>query len=215
MTILLSLCLLMGAVYETPAPYAQAAGWNYQTWPNNAKMKNGVGDYGRRIRYDWIDQSAMEYEDYIVQARNDWVYTTDILYTPIDIARTYTKKSSVFEVHKSQEQPDIAGIYAETHFYEFANSTGDMDNGADPSRDYYWTMINLNTSNFARLSTNDGGLNHKKGTIAHEFGHAFGLAHLPDSVPNKRYCIMCQSGKGRHVDTPQKDDLQGINYLYG
>lgn len=55
-------------------------------------MKNGVGDYGKHIRYDWIDQSAMEYEDYIVQARNDWVYTTDTLYTSIDIARTYTKR---------------------------------------------------------------------------------------------------------------------------
>ena len=95
MTVLLSLCLLLGAVCETPALSAQAAGWSYQTWPNNAKMKNGVGDYGRHIRYYWIDQSAMEYEDYIVQARNDWVYTTDKLYTSIDIARTYTKKSTV------------------------------------------------------------------------------------------------------------------------
>ena len=215
LAVVLAVCLLLGAVYVREAPRAEASGWNYETWPNKAKMKNGVGSYGSWRRSYWIDQSAMQYEDYIVQARNDWVYTSNVVRTSIDIQRTYTKKDAVFEIHQSQRYRPAAGNYAETDFYEFASSANIMDGGADPSRDYYWTYINLNGSNFASLRTNVGGLNHQKGTIAHEFGHAFGLAHLPDSNSYKVNYLMCKTGDGRNVDCVQRDELMGINDLYG
>lgn len=48
------------------------------------------------------------------------------------------------------------------------------------------------------------------GTIAHEAGHAFGLAHNQGNPKS----IMCQTGSGRSVSSAQICDLKGINHLY-
>ena len=48
------------------------------------------------------------------------------------------------------------------------------------------------------------------GTLIHEMGHAFGLAHY-NSNPNS---IMCQTNKGRKVQRVQKTDNDTINAIY-
>ena len=52
--------------------------------------------------------------------------------------------------------------------------------------------------------------NGRKGTIAHEAGHAFGLAHNQGNPKS----IMCQTKYGRAVSSAQICDLKGINHLY-
>lgn len=81
-----------------------------------------------------------------------------------------------------------------------------------PNQNYSWTEIVLNSSVFDSLSNKSGlsGNRHRQGTVAHEFGHAMGLAHS-NSNPN---VIMCQYGRGRKVYLPTADDLNGINALY-
>lgn len=49
----------------------------------------------------------------------------------------------------------------------------------------------------------------QQGTMAHEIGHAMGLAHN-----DNHYSIMCQLGNGRVVSNPDSDDVNGVNYLY-
>ena len=48
------------------------------------------------------------------------------------------------------------------------------------------------------------------GTMAHELGHAMGLAHTYN-----KYSIMCQTGNGRIVQTPQMIDSEEIVEIYG
>lgn len=50
----------------------------------------------------------------------------------------------------------------------------------------------------------------RQGTMAHEFGHAMGLAHSN----NNPDVIMCQLRYGRRVYLPMADDANGINSLH-
>ena len=78
----------------------------------------------------------------------------------------------------------------------------------DPySSHWLYSEIFLNTSTLSKYSDTV-----KQGTIGHEMGHAFGLAHY-NSNPNGS--IMCQLGYGRTANTVQLEDNQAINQKYG
>ena len=70
-------------------------------------------------------------------------------------------------------------------FTEFFNVS---DVQVDPSAtDWWWAKVNLNTPVMNTLSTFN-----QQGTIAHEFGHGMGLAHVYSTGS-----VMCQLGYGR------------------
>lgn len=72
--------------------------------------------------------------------------------------------------------------------------------GKGPSKNYFYTEIILKTS----VPTNDN-----KGTIAHEMGHAFGLAHTETS---KARLMWHDTSRTRITPAKQENDI--INYLY-
>jgi Matrixin len=188
---------LLGTSFTLFLPSSASA---YNTF-NNHVLNGGVGNYGNNKRYYYITSSASSYESLIDQAMNEWIYTTERvgITTPISYRKTTTMSQSVMDIYAGSYYPSYMGVLGETEFWKY-------DTKLDPYQENWgWNKIKLNNPNFNNLNSTD-----RKGTIAHEMGHAFGLAHN-NSNP---YAIMCQLGYGRKVSNSQADDLHGINYLY-
>ena len=93
-------------------------------------------------------------------------------------------------------------ILGETQFLDSS------EKNVNPSvNDWYSATIILNDTVLRRNDISDAAAT---GTIAHEFGHGFGLSH---NNTNK-YSIMCQTGSGRQVQKVQKVDHDALNLLY-
>jgi hypothetical protein len=166
---------------------------------NSHVLTGGVGNWGNDREYYWLHSTAVPLRATISEAMSNWVNTSHIVSTPISFRETTNQPSSVIDTYYSFYYDPSQGIAGETVF--FTGSTK-----IDPSNsNWSWTEVRLNAPTFQNLSAYN-----KKGTVAHEFGHAFGLAHQ-NFNPN---VIMCQLGSGRAVNTPQGDDLNGINALY-
>lgn len=174
---------------------------DYYTF-NDHKMKGGVGDYGKNKRYYYIVNSASSYTEQIDKAIKQWVNTTSRLgyTTSLSFAKTTNRANSVLDyMVTSNREGHSTGVLAWTEFYKSGNSINPS------SSNWKYCYVKLYKPNFKNLSKSG-----KKGTIAHEAGHAFGLAHNQGNPKS----IMCQTGSGRSVSSVQICDLKGINHLY-
>ena len=91
------------------------------------------------------------------------------------------------------------GVLAWTEFYKSGKNI-------NPSTvNWKYCYVKIYKTNFNKLTKNG-----RKGTIAHEAGHAFGLAHNQGNPKS----IMCQTKYGRAVSSAQICYLKGINHLY-
>lgn len=198
-----AMCLLVGA--SVPA-YA------YNTF-GGYTLNGGVGNYGYSTRNYWIDDSASGYTSLIDDAVSSWVHTTSRLgiTTPISLSRTTTKSSSYFDVYLSVI-PGSSNTVAGT--YLFVKNVGCINPNLneDIAQNWSWAEIRLNSNVFPNLTGNSylSAGEKRQGTVAHEFGHAMGLAHSNDNPG----VIMCQLQYGRRVYLPTVDDANGINSLY-
>lgn len=175
-------------------------------------LNGGVGNYGYSTRNYWVDSSASDYKTLISDAVSSWVYTTSRLgiTTPISLKNTTTKSTSYFDVYLL-ELPGNSNTVAVTYMYVKNVGCINPDSSA-PDQNWSWTEIHLNSNSFSTLSVDNSLTDdqNRQGTIAHEFGHAMGLAHSN----NNTEVIMCQLKYGRKVYLPMADDLNGINSLY-
>lgn len=107
--------------------------------------------------------------------------------------------SSSMDIYAGNYYPQSYGLLGWAEFWRYSTEL-------DPNtQNWGWNKIMINFPSFNTLS-----VYHRKGTIAHEMGHAFGLAHSTNNS-----VIMAQYGNhARIYNTAQKDDLNGINYLY-
>jgi hypothetical protein len=194
---LVGFSLALVSAISIAIPSSTSAASHYSTF--GGELIDGVGNWGSSVQHYWIDSSASGESSRINSSMSAWVNTSHIRSTPIYFRSTTNRPSSVIDIYKGDYYPKSFSVLGETKFY---NSGGSEIN---PSNNYSWTKIQLNAPNFDSLSSFD-----KSGTIAHEMGHAFGLAHNQ----YEKDSIMCQLGKGRYVNTPDIGSLYGINALY-
>lgn len=163
-------------------------------------MQGGVGDYGKNKRYYYIVNSS--YSEQIDKAIKQWVNTTSRLgyTTSLSFAKTTNRTNSVLDyMETSNREGHSTGVLAWTEFYKSGNSVNPLVSN------WKYCYVKLYKPSFNKLS-----ISGKKGTIAHEAGHAFGLAHNQGNPKS----IMCQTKNGRSVSSAQICDLKGINHLY-
>lgn len=174
-------------------------------------LNGGVGNYGYNTRYYYVDSSCSStLVNKIAEAWSDWNYTTASLgiTTPISVKKTTTKSSSVFDFYYRTQWEEEDGIYGGTFMYN--GQTLQNPTCGDPTGNWGWTQIILNNPNYDDLYYISGNIDRQKGVIAHEIGHALGLAHSDDSV----YKLMYPYGDLLYVDSCTADELAGINALY-
>jgi hypothetical protein len=165
----------------------------YATWSDH-KLIGGVGAYGNSNQYYYVDGSANAHLATAVGAMDDWIYTTTRtgITTPISFLRTTYRPASVMDVFKTGLITPWWGI---TSFYNGATEQ-DVDLG-----NWYWTYIQLDGA-FSQCAN-------QRGVIAHEMGHAMGLAHV--TTPSS---LMYDDLAYTAVQAAVADDLNGVNHLY-
>lgn len=173
------------------------------------KLKYGVGAYGSNNQHYYVTSSAMPYESSIDSAICDWIYTTSRIgvTTPISYTQTSVQANSRMDIYAGAYWPSSSGIKGAAYWMSGSSPVpgGDgVTSTTGPLTDWVWGKIKLNNPNFSNLGTWD-----RKGVVAHEMGHVFGLAHV--TATN---VIMWNYSASRSVNTARKDDLNGINHLY-
>jgi hypothetical protein len=161
------------------------------------KLTYGVGNYGSSNQHYYIDSSASGYTSMINTAMDQWIYTTGPwgITTPISYTRTTTKSSSRMDHYLSSNIHDWWGL---TTFWS-------GDSTVEPTeKNWVWNKVWLD-GDFANCPN-------RRGVIAHEEGHAMGLAHVSSGTAVMRTTI----GQGglNNITRAQPDDLNGINHLY-
>lgn len=171
----------------------------YDTF-NDHVLTGGVGNYGANKRYYWLDGSTFSEGNLINTAMDEWIYSTGRtgVTTPISFRSTTTKSSSVIDFYKGSYYDEVFGILAVTWHYRYDRSVDEY------YENWGWTEIWINSPSYDREYAEG-----RKATIAHEIGHALGLAHV-SSV----YSLMYSTLKGAQANTATADEMHGINYLY-
>jgi len=163
------------------------------------KYQNGVGNVTAWLNYG----SGVGYwSTYITGGANNWMYPG--WSNPIYINFVSSNYGSTMDFHQNNDAYWGGGmtILAETKMF---NSSGGQI--SPTSANWAYAEIHINNDTFRLPSFTNA---QAQGTVIHEMGHAFGLAHDQGNP----YSIMCQTGAGRIVQSVQKVDNDAILTLY-
>ncbi len=162
------------------------------------------GKYSRGVSrvsaYIHTDSKSQYWTSFITTASNNWMYTG--WDNPIYVVYASSNVGTMMDIYaKNDSFWPISGVLGETRHYTSTGVRMSPVNG-----NWYYADIFINDYEFRKTSfTNENAI----GTIIHEMGHAFGLAH---NNSNSR-SIMAQSW-ARVVQRVQKTDNDAINHLY-
>lgn len=163
----------------------------YQTF-NNHKLTYGVS--GQKF---WLDTTAATTNN---AAIHNGVALWNATTTPVSYVETTVKGQSRLDFYHPAH-PAIAGMCAYTEWF--------VDTAqVNPShQNWWWAKVSL-TDDLTDVTACGPGI-HRKAIVAHEQGHAMGLAH---AIRSDR--LMYGAIATTTVEAPQPDDISGINYLY-
>jgi hypothetical protein len=154
--------------------------------------------------YYYLTSTATDYSNLIRDAADNWVHTGygyNKLYP-----NTRASKQSNGTVDFSSYNDSSSLTIAFTLFFKRANGTTGTISEVHPDiENWLFAEIHINNPVMKSLNTYN-----QKGTIVHEFGHAWGLAHNQTNPSS----VMCQLGSGRKVNTVQEVDNNAFNSKY-
>lgn len=172
------------------------------------KYSQGVGNI--TIFID-SNSNAGYWEKYIKGGANNWMYPGNGMSNPIYIkfvSSNYGSKMDFYCANNSyftKNSSHYGVIAAETEFYD------SNENKVYPSltntENWYYAKIYINNDVFKKDSFSD---DEAQGTVIHEMGHAFGLAHNNDN----KFSIMCNGSQGRQIERVMPCDNNSINVKY-
>lgn len=160
------------------------------TYPKNSKFSRGVAN-----TCYYINSTASSYTSKINKAADLWEYNG--WDNPIYMTAVSSNYATHMDFYGETPSTD-SNLNANTNAYTkvFDSSGKNMYFGTG---NWFYARITINKTSSANQAT-----------MVHEMGHAFGLAHYPS---NNR-SIMYPYSSGRKVSSPQKCDVDTINYLY-
>lgn len=148
----------------------------------------------------WISSSASGLTGHINNAAYDWAHLSNpIVMTPV--SSSYATHMDFYGKNSSFWQYAGPKVYVLGSTQHFNSSGAEIDSDTGGNWFYADIYINLDALNY-NMSI--------QATVAHEMGHAFGLAHW-NSNP---YSIMAQDSCQRVVSTVQAADNQHLNQKY-
>jgi hypothetical protein len=169
----------------------------YQHWPHNYHLT-----FGAQGQKYWIGELAETNEPAIDDAVSSWNSASG----KVSYSQTGTQSQSRLDfTHPSGDN----GACANTLFFVDTDNVGNA-NGA-PTKNYWWAKVQVRDA----LNDTDacGPVNHRRGILAHEMGHALGLAHVTGGAARiMRTYIAYPANYG--INVPQPDDIAGVNALY-
>lgn len=169
----------------------------YQHWPNNAHLT-----YGASGQQFWIGPDAQVNQNAIIRGVQSWNAASG----EVSYSETGTQANSRLDF----THPAAAnGTCANTQF--FVDTTLLNPGGGAPTRNYWWAKVQVRD---ALNNTNAcGPVDHRRGIMAHEMGHALGLAHVDGGGARIMQAEIAYP-QWYDVNTPQPDDVNGVNALY-
>lgn len=153
--------------------------------------------YGINKQSYWMDSTAVAaHPNAIPNGVGLWSATTD---TKVYYTRTSSKSASRLDFYRRSSE---SGRYcAVTEMFVDTKSV-------DPTKqNWWWAKVTIDPS-LGRPSA-CGPDEHRKGIVAHEMGHAMGLAHTKN-ISTLMYVDIAST----YINAPTKDDRNGINALY-
>lgn len=148
----------------------------------------------------YVDSTASAYTSYINTGISRWTNGGHSPSDFINMTAVSSNYATAVDYYAQNEEEFIAGYaLAETvHF----SASGMSGSGVSP---YYYAEILINKGTFPDCTSFE-----KIGTMAHEFGHAMGLAENNRNTSS----IMCQLSSGRTVNTVSNEDYATVVSIY-